>query len=53
MLDGYYPQAEKVILICDNLNTLKIASLYEAFPAREAKRLQDRLEIHYKPKHGS
>lgn len=44
---------DKVILICDNLNTHKIASLYEAFPPQEAKRLRDRLEIHYTPKHGS
>jgi hypothetical protein len=53
LLDFDYPQAEKVILICDNLNTHKIASLYEAFPPQEAKRLRDRLEIHYTPKHGS
>jgi hypothetical protein len=53
LLDVDYPQAEKVILICDNLNTHKIASLYEAFPPEEAKRLRDRLEIHYTPKHGS
>lgn len=53
LLDVEYPQAEEVILICDNLNTHKIASLYEAFPHQEAKRLRDRLEIHYTPKHGS
>jgi len=53
LLDVEYPQAEKVILICDNLNTHKIASLYEAFEPQEAKRLRDRLEIHYTPKHGS
>jgi hypothetical protein len=53
LLDVDYPQAEKVILICDNLNTHKIASLYEAFLPQEAKRLRDRLEIHYTPKHGS
>jgi hypothetical protein len=53
LLEVDYPQAEKVILICDNLNTHKIASLYEAFPPAEAKRLRDRLEIHYTPKHGS
>jgi hypothetical protein len=44
---------DKMILICDNLNTHKIASLYEAFPPQEAKRLRDRLKIHYTPKHGS
>lgn len=53
LLDVDYPQAEKVILICDNLNTHKIASLYETFLPQEAKRLRDRLEIHYTPKHGS
>jgi hypothetical protein len=53
LLNVEYPQAEKVILICDNLNTHKVASLYEAFPPQEAKRLRDRLEIHYTPKHGS
>jgi hypothetical protein len=53
LLDVDYQQAEKVILICDNLNTHKVASLYEAFLPQEAKRLRDRLEIHYTPKHGS
>ena len=53
LLDVDYPQAEKVILICDNLNTHKVASLYETFLPQEAKRLRDRLEIHYTPKHGS
>jgi len=53
LLDVEYPKAEKVILICDNLNTHKIASLYEAFVPQDAKRLRDRLEIHYTPKHGS
>lgn len=53
LLDVDYPTARKVILVCDNLNTHKIASLYEAFPPEEAKRLRKRLEIHYTPKHGS
>ncbi len=53
LLDVDYPDVEKVILVCDNLNTHKIASLYEAFEPQEAKRLRDRLEIHYTPKHGS
>lgn len=53
LLDVEYPDVEKVILVCDNLNTHKIASLYEAFEPQEAKRLRDRLEIHYTPKHGS
>jgi hypothetical protein len=53
LLDGKYPQAKKVILICDNLNTHGIGSLYEAFPPEEARCLARRLEIHYTPKHGS
>jgi len=53
LLDKDYVGAEKVILICDNLNTHKIASLYEAFEPKEARRLAERLEIHYTPKHGS
>jgi hypothetical protein len=48
-----YPQAEKVVLVCDNLNTHKIGSLYEAFQASEARELARRLEIHHTPKHGS
>ena len=48
-----YPDAKKVILVLDNLNTHKIASLYETFPAEEAKRLADRLELHFTPVHGS
>jgi hypothetical protein len=53
LLDVDYPDAEKVILVCDNLNTHKPASFYEAFPPQEARRLVNRLEIHYTPKHGS
>lgn len=53
LLDDDYPDAERVILVCDNLNTHDIASLYEAFPPAEARRLAQRLEIHYTPKHGS
>jgi len=53
MLEERYPDAEKVILVMDNLNTHKIASLYTAFPAEEARRFAERLEIHYTPKHGS
>ena len=53
LLDVDYADAEKVILICDNLNTHKIASLYVAFEPQEAKRLRDRLEVHFTPKHGS
>lgn len=48
-----YPHAKKVILVCDNLNTHKIGSLYEAYPPEVARNLIKRLEIHYTPKHGS
>jgi hypothetical protein len=53
LLEEEYPEADTVVLVCDNLNTHKIASLYEAFPAEVAHRLAQRLEIHYTPKHGS
>jgi hypothetical protein len=53
MLDERYPQATKVRLVMDNLNTHSTASLYEAFAPEEARRLAGRLEIHYTPKHGS
>lgn len=53
MLDERYPEATKVRLVMDNLNTHNIASLYETFEPREARRLAERLEIHYTPKHGS
>lgn len=53
MLDERYPEALKVRLIMDNLNTHNIASLYEAFKPQEAQRLASRLEIHHTPKHGS
>jgi DDE superfamily endonuclease len=50
---GQYPQADKMVLVMDNLNTHKLASLYEAFAPAEARRLMERLEIHDTPKHGS
>ena len=53
LLDEDYADVEKVLLICDNLNTHKVASFYEAFEPREARRLMERLEMHYTPKHGS
>jgi len=53
MLDERYPEAIKVRLVMDNLNTHDIASLYQTFPPAEAHRLAERLEIHYTPKHGS
>jgi DDE superfamily endonuclease len=49
----HYPEAMKIILVMDNLNTHKVASFYEAYPPEEASRLADRLEVHYTPKHGS
>jgi hypothetical protein len=53
LLDVHYPHAEQLVLVQDNLNTHTPASLYEAFEPVEAKRLADRLELHYTPKHGS
>jgi hypothetical protein len=53
LVDVHYPHAERIILVLDNLNIHSPASLYEAFPPAEAKRLADKLEIHYTPKHGS
>lgn len=53
LVDIHYPEAERIILVMDTLNTHSIASLYEVFPPAEAKRLADKLEIHYTPKHGS
>ncbi len=53
LLEGRYRDAERVVLVMDQLNTHSPASLYEAFPPAEAKRLTDRLEVHHTPKHGS
>ncbi len=53
LLDGRYKDAERVVLVMDQLNTHSAASLYEAFGPAEAERLADRLEIHHTPKHGS
>ena len=53
LVDVHYPAAARIVLVLDNLNVHSPASLYEAFPPREAKRLADKLEIHYTPKHGS
>ena len=53
LIDEIYADTEKVVLVMDNLNTHSVASLYEAFPPKEAMRLAQRLEIHYTPKHGS
>ena len=53
LLDGRYREAERVVLVMDQLNTHSLASLYEAFPPEEAKRLAERVELHHTPKHGS
>jgi hypothetical protein len=53
LVDVHYPEAERVVLVLDNLNTHVPAALYESFPPAEARRLLDRLELHYTPKHGS
>jgi len=53
LVEVHYPQAKKVRLVQDNLNTHDGASLYEAFPAEQARRLLDKIEWHYIPKHAS
>ena len=53
LLDDEYPDADRIVLVTDNLNTHCVGSLYEAFAPAEARRLADRIEWHYTPKHGS
>lgn len=53
LLDEQYPNAKKIVLVCDNLNTHKPAAFYKTFKPEEARRLLSRLEIHHTPKHGS
>ena len=53
IVDVHFPDAESIHLVCDNLNTHKPASVYKAFEAEEAKRITEKLEFHYTPKHGS
>lgn len=53
LVDVHFPQAEKIVLVMDNLSTHTPAALYSAFAPAEAKRIWDRLEFHYTPKHGS
>jgi transposase len=53
LVDERYPEAERIVLVMDNLNTHTPASLYEAFDPEEARRLTEKLQIHYTPKHGS
>jgi hypothetical protein len=53
VVEELHPDADKVVLVMDNLNTHKLASLYETFPPEQARRIAERLEIHHTPKHGS
>jgi hypothetical protein len=53
LVDVHFPDAETLVVVMDNLNTHKLAALYEAFPPAEARRIAEKLEIHYTPKHGS
>jgi hypothetical protein len=53
LVDERYPEAERIVLVMDNLNTHSPASLYEAFDPEKARRLCEKLEIHHTPKHGS
>jgi len=53
LVDVHFPEAERVVVVMDQLNTHNPAALYEAFEPTEAKRILDRLEFHYTPKHGS
>jgi hypothetical protein len=53
LVEVHYPTAERIVLVLDNLNTHTPGSLYETFAPEQAKRLAERLELHYTPKHGS
>jgi hypothetical protein len=53
LAEEVHPDAEVIVLVQDNLNTHVLASLYEAFPPEQARRLAERFEVHYTPKHGS
>jgi hypothetical protein len=53
LAEDVHPEAKKIVLVLDNLNTHKLASLYEAFPPEQSRRLAERFEIHHTPKHGS
>ena len=53
IVDVHFPKAKKILLVCDNLNTHKPASLHKAFSDQEARRIAEKLEFHYTPKHGS
>jgi hypothetical protein len=53
LAEDVYPDADRVVLVMDNLNTHKLASLYEAFEPEQARRIAERIEVHHTPKHGS
>jgi hypothetical protein len=53
LVDVHYPEAQKIVLVEDNLNTHSVGSLYETFSPEEARRLAEKVELHYTPKHGS
>jgi hypothetical protein len=53
LAEDVYPEAEKVVLVMDNLNTHRLASLYEALEPEQARRIAERIEVHHTPKHGS
>ena len=53
LVDVHFQNASKILLVCDNLNTHKPASLYKAFEPNEARRIAEKIEFHYTPKHGS
>jgi recombinational DNA repair ATPase RecF len=53
LAEEVHPDAEKLVLVMDNLNTHMLASLYETFPPEQARLIAERLEVHYTPKHGS
>ena len=53
LVDVHFPNAETIVVVMDNLNTHKMGALYEAFEPAEARRIMEKLEIHYTPKHGS
>ena len=53
LVDVHFPEAEKITLVCDNLNTHKPASFYKTFPPDQARRIAEKMQFHYTPKHGS
>src|SRR5258708_16004930 len=53
LVDVHYPEAEKIVLVLDNLNTHDFSSLYETFEPEKAWRIRQKIEMHYTPKHGS